>query len=37
MDQSEFLHVIGIGGPEDWEAGRGSDPSRWTRWASLGG
>ena len=24
MDQSEYLHVIGIGGPEDWEAGRGS-------------
>jgi hypothetical protein len=24
MEQREFLHVIGIGGPEDWEAGRGS-------------
>ena len=24
MDQSEYLHVIGIGGPEDWETGRGS-------------
>ena len=24
MDQSGYLHIIGIGGPEDWEAGHGS-------------
>ncbi len=24
MDKSGYLHIIGIGGSEDWEAGRGS-------------
>ncbi len=24
MNQGEYLHIIGVGGSDDWEAGRGS-------------